>query len=65
MEKLWSIGYKTKFIFDTKQYFVNSDLIRVSQTNIVILCVDTTTDNVVELNANLDVELISNDGDNN
>jgi hypothetical protein len=65
MVKLWSVGYKTKFVYGTKEYFVNSDLIRVSQTSIVLLCVDSTTQNVVELNSNLDVELITNDGDSN
>jgi hypothetical protein len=65
MTKLWSLSFKTIFISNQKQYEVYSGLIRVSQSSIVILCIDLTTQNVVELNANLDVELITNDGDFN
>lgn len=65
MTKLWLLAFKTPFITNQKQYEVYSGLIRVSQSSIVVLCIDLTTQNVVELSANLDVELISNDRDNN
>ena len=65
MKKLWSLAYTTPFTTNQKQYEVYSGLIRVSQSSIVVLCIDLTTQNVVELNANLDVELISNERDSN
>lgn len=61
MKKLWSLAYLKPFIYNQKQYEVYSGLIRVSESSIVVLCIDLTTQNVVELSANLDVELPTNE----
>lgn len=61
MKKLYNIPYSALFIYAGKNYSVFSFIIRVSTTSIVVVCIDQETKNLVQLDANLDVEEVTND----
>ena len=60
--KLYSLQYQKLFKYAGKNYSVFSSIIRVSTTSIVVVCIDQETKNLVQLDANLDVEEVINDG---
>ncbi len=60
--KLYKIQYQKLFKYAGKTYSVFSSIIRVSTTSIVVVCIDQETKNLVQLDANLDVEEVTNDG---
>ncbi len=62
MNKLFYLQYEKYFKFNSKIYQVFSSIIRVSTTSIVVVCIDQETKNLVQLDANLDVEEVTNDG---
>lgn len=59
--KLYSLTYNQLFKCSDKVYQVFSSIIRVSTTSIVVICIDQDTKQLVQLDANFDVELITND----
>lgn len=59
--KLYFLTYQKLFKYSGKNYQVFSSIIRVSTTSIVVICIDEETKQLVQLDANLDVELITND----
>jgi hypothetical protein len=62
MKKLYSLQYQKLFNYAGKNYSVFTQIIRVSTTSIVVVCIDQETKNLVQLDANLDVEEVTNDG---
>ncbi|MEY2670890.1 MAG: hypothetical protein RLZZ577_1206 [Bacteroidota bacterium] len=62
MKKLYSVGFQKLFEYAGSTYSVVSTIIRVSTTSIVVVCIDQETKNLVQLDANLDVEEVLNDG---
>ncbi|MEY2739832.1 MAG: hypothetical protein RL259_1741 [Bacteroidota bacterium] len=62
MKKLYSVGFQKLFEYSGSTYSVVSSIIRVSTTSIVVICIDQETKNLVQLDANSDVEEVLNDG---
>ena len=62
MKKIYSLQCQKLFNYAGKKYSVFSSIIRVSTTSIVVVCIDQETKNLVQLDANLDVEEVLNDG---
>ena len=62
MKKLYAFQYQKLFKYSDKIYEVFSSIYRVSTTSIVVVCIDQETKNLVQLDANLDVEEVINDG---
>jgi hypothetical protein len=60
--KLYEVQFKKLFNYAGKNYSVFTTIIRVSTTSIVVVCIDQETKNLVQLDANLDVEEVLNDG---
>jgi hypothetical protein len=60
--KIYNLQYQKLFSYAGKNYSVFSSIIRVSTTTIVVVCIDQETKNLVQLDANLDVEEVTNDG---
>lgn len=56
MKKLWELNYSESFEFEGKTYYTYSNVQRVSNTEIIRLCIDTQTGLMVELNANIEVK---------
>lgn len=65
MKKLWELQYSQKFVSGEFTYYVYSPVQRISQTSIIRLCINVESGLMVELNANLEVELITDAGGSN
>lgn len=63
--KLWELKYSQKFVSGESTYYVYSPVQRISQTSIIRLCVNVESGLMVELNANLEVELVTDAGGSN
>lgn len=65
MKRLWELSYSQKFISGEATYYVYSPVRRISQTSIIRLCINVESGLMVELNANLEVEVITDAGSSN
>lgn len=59
MKRLFTLNFNQEFVFNETIYSLYSGPIRISQTNIVCLCVEESTGLLVELNSNTEVETIN------
>lgn len=59
MKRIYQLTYNHDFVYNDTLYSLYSTPIRVSATNIVCLCVNKNTLELVELSANLEVEPIN------